>query len=147
MKITSSYSLLLLIAAVSSIEATLAPSPFLENFKVVVDNSSSNHNKRNLSNIQRTSCSKDRDLRKLFGDVDVKELYQNTRKTAASVLDKMTAEARELLEKCQKAAQNYSKAEIGLYTSLACALTFALQGEYKVQTFVGISSVSFKITL
>eukprot|EP00980_Cylindrotheca_fusiformis_P017184 scaffold5289_cov107-Cylindrotheca_fusiformis.AAC.11 len=140
------------------------PTPFSDQFKVVIDNSAykkkkkrhNNNNRKRYSNIDRSLCSKqqlqqqERNIRNRLknlvpSDQDVKEWYEQTRKTTARLAKKVSKETKEFWDKCQTVVQQYSKAEIGMYTSLACALTFAMQGEYydlKVRTSFGIQTIT-----
>ncbi|CAJ1970357.1 unnamed protein product [Cylindrotheca closterium] len=129
--------------ALSSVISTVKAnsSPYTTgNFRVVVDPSAALHNKKTSrqrngflspSSLQhdedarrRLSATKDNNgLQTMLEKLRVK---QRCSETLSIVSDK----SKVVLSKCKQVASHYSKAEIGLYASLACALTFALQAVF-----------------
>lgn len=147
MKFSSSYAVALLLC-VQVASATQYSPISNNNYQIVVNPKSQPSFRLNDDpSSKRTSCSKDRDIKNLFHDLkDVKDLAKQARNKAESLLERVRTEAQGLYDKVQKNLQHYSKAEIGIYTSLACALTFALQGELLLydRTRVGLSSISVR---
>ena len=142
MKVWSNHALALLLSA-HVVSATQYSPVSNNNYQVVVNPKSQSNFKKLDSSPKRTSGPKDRDFKDLK---DVKELAKHARIKAESLLDRVRLEAQELYSKVHKNLQHYSKAEIGIYTSLACALTFALQGELLLdaKTRVGLNSISIR---
>jgi hypothetical protein len=145
-----SYAALLVFFLASTAQATRMPQPFSDNFKIVIDPNASRtkQNARLLSNVQRTTCSSGKDLKKFF-EKDVKEMYEQARERTLKLKDRVQTEAEKLYDQAREQLSHYSKAEIGLYTSLACALTFAVQGEFDLgwKSYVGLFRlITIKLT-
>jgi hypothetical protein len=110
MRLSRSHALLLM-AAICGCEAA-RPTPFLDNFRIVLDN---NNNRRSASNNMRRNNSF---MPSSSEDGDAKALIDKVR--------------RGLVEKVQNNLQHYSKVEIGLYAALACALTVVVKSTFGV---------------
>jgi hypothetical protein len=114
---------LLLLAAFVSPTATAKPTPFLDNFRVVLDNKKSYRSGRGLSKLSDF-------------DVDAKAIVENVRREATEIGEKLWTEANVVFDKVQTEAkemvkhlEDYSKVEIGAYAALALSLTVAMKGK------------------
>jgi dynactin complex subunit len=126
MRLSFSHAVLLL-AAVCSAKAAM-PGPFLQNFKVVVDNSP--RNTRLVSNMRRNNSF----MSSNESEGDVKTMVERIRREANEIAEKVLDEANGMVEKVQKNLQHYSKLEIGLYAALTCALTMTLKSKFEIPT-------------
>ena len=101
------------------------PTPFLDNFKVIVDSKSFKGGRsRGYSTTTLNGNNK-------FNVDDVKTLIESVRREAGDIGDKVWTETNSALEKVKEMTrhlENYSKAEIGAYVGLALSLTIAMKG-------------------
>jgi hypothetical protein len=111
---------LLVVAAVCSVDAAAKPTSFLDNFKVVLDNSPKNA--RLVNNMKINSSF----MPGSDSDVDAKALMKKFQTEAGKLIGKVQAEAKGLINNFH----HFSKLEIGLYTALAVSLTVALKSKY-----------------
>jgi hypothetical protein len=111
---------LLVVASVCCVDATAKPTSFLENFKVVLDNSPKNA--RLVNNMKSNSSF----MPGSDSDIDAKALMKKFQTEAGNFIGKVQAEAKGLMNNFH----HFSKLEIGLYTALAVSLTVALKSKY-----------------
>lgn len=150
-----------LLSSSSSVEANTA-SPYTGNFRVVVDPSVVDKKTARQRNgflspsalddasARRSICAKDRGLQKVLDQLKIKDFYRTTKQKCSETYAVVQDKSKQVLKSCQKVMSNYSKAEIGLYASLACALTFALQGAFfetrTIENHLGIAHVSVQLS-
>mmetsp|Transcript_31566 Transcript_31566/g.76204 ORF Transcript_31566/g.76204 Transcript_31566/m.76204 type:complete len:620 (-) Transcript_31566:154-2013(-) len=134
-----------LASAITSVEAKSA-SPYTGNFRVVVDESAFNNKKtarqrngflspssleeQQADARRRLTSSKENGLQQMLDKLRVNDFYRNTKQKCSETFDKVSDKSKQVFKACRQVASQYSTAEIGLYASLACALTFALQAVF-----------------